>query len=283
MPLDQPTDVTHLRATVPASVVSNVRRRWPDRADDWTRQVEDELHELCVRYKATPRRVLPARYGFVVAADTANGGLVVRASPDPDGPNQARVAAALADLGIAPTVHEAINTDTGIWTILDEVRPATPLADAPDARATVDSLAAPLAAMVGLPAPAPGMPTIIEWLRGRLEDDHATDLAPGAERAPARARRAAATMLEQLAADTTPQLCHGDVSPWNVLAHGADGWMLIDPRGMSGDVCYDVAVLSLKTIRRRQAAPTVARLAEAVGVDPERALAWTTVIDAARV
>jgi len=274
--------MTHPAATVPLSVASNVRRRWPDRADDWTHQVVDELHGLCGRYQATPRRVLPARYGFVVVVDTAYGGLVMRASPDPNGPNQASVAAALADLGIAPTVHETIHTDTGTWTILDEVRPATPLAEADDARATLDSLAAPLAAMADRPPPGPGMPSIIEWLRGRLVDDHVTDLAPGADRAQAYARRDAIEVLDDLARGVTPQLCHGDVSPWNVLAHDAAGWMLIDPRGMSGEVSYDAATLALK-VARRQPGITTARLAEAVGVDPERLVAWTIVADAARV
>jgi len=207
----------------------------------------------------------------------------MRASPDPNGPHQVHVSAALANLGIAPTVHEAIHTDSGTWIILDEVRPATPLADVDHARATVNSLATPLAAMAGRPAPALGMPSVIDWLRARLEDDHLTDLAPGAERAPAHTRRDAAGILERLADDTTPQLCHGDVSPWNVLAHGEGGWMLIDPRGMSGEVSYDVAVLGLKLAHRRQPALTTARLAQAVGVDPERTLAWTIVAGAARV
>ena len=46
--------------------------------------------------------VLPARYGFVVKADSTNGRLVFRASPDPAAPVQAKVATTLADVGVAP-------------------------------------------------------------------------------------------------------------------------------------------------------------------------------------
>ena len=59
---------------VPANVVSNVRRRWPELSPDWSSCAENELNNLCARYGATVRTVLPARYGFVVAVETAHGG-----------------------------------------------------------------------------------------------------------------------------------------------------------------------------------------------------------------
>lgn len=270
-------------ATVPAVVVRNIQHRWPDVGHDWPRQVQDELRDLCARYRATPRRVLPSRYGFVVAADTIHGGLVMRASPDPNAPMQAVTASALADLGIAPTVHDVLTTEAGTWTVLDEVRPGIPLADVDPSRVTVDGLAAPLAAMKDRPAPAPDMPSIIGWLRERLEHDHTTDLRPGAEPAAAADRRTALAIIDSLAADATSQLCHADASPWNILASGLEGWMLIDPRGMSGEIAYDAAVLALKLARGRPAASITAQLADAIGLDPERTNAWTFIADAARV
>ncbi len=165
--------------TVPPTVVSAVQARWPAHTRDWPTHVEAELLELCERYEAKPREVLPARYGFVVAADTADGGIVLRASADPRGPTQAEVARALAKLGAGPTVHEAIVTDDGTWTVLDEVRPGTPLAMTDLSTVSLEALAVPLASINGQPAPIPGMPSIIDWLRTRLEDDELDDLAPG--------------------------------------------------------------------------------------------------------
>lgn len=182
-----------------------------------------------------------------------------------------------------PTVHEVIDTNTGTWTVLDEVRPGTPLAEADPSTITLDTLAAPLATMNGHPPPLPGMPTITDWLRDRLEDDDLTDLTPGTTVAPHHVRRSAIGILDQLAKDTAPGLCHGDVSTWNVHASNRSGWLLIDPRGMSGDTSYDVAVLSLKIARKGLSDIDTTRLAIAVGVDPERAQAWLTVVNAARV
>jgi streptomycin 6-kinase len=69
-------------------------------------------------------------------------------------------------------------------------------------------------------------------------------------------------------------LCHGDTSPRNILADGTDRWLLVDPRGVRGEVEYDVAVLALKTAR--EAPATTAILPREVGVDPLRVQAWAT-------
>jgi len=269
--------------SVPPNVLSAVRERWPDRAEKWAQGVEVELRDLCARYDATLRQILPARYGFVVAVDTANGGLVMRSSPDPSGPTQALVAASLAVLGIAPRLHETITNDSGTWTVLDEVLPATPLADVERPLDSLDSLVGPLTAMKDQRAPVPDMPSIIGWLRSRLVADHLRDVAPGSRRVLSPVRRAAVLMLEQLAENTAPQLCHGDMSPWNILRQGDNGWMLIDPRGMSGEVSYDVAVLGMKIAGSRSPERVVARLARAVGIDRKRVQAWSIVAHAAQV
>src|SRR5262249_53421535 len=129
----------------------------------------------------------------------------------------------------------------------------------------------------------PGIPSIVDWLRIRLEDDDLADLAPGTVVAPADARARALDVLDQLAADHTPKLCHGDLSPWNVLADQHKGWSLIDPRGVSGEVHYDIAVLGLKIARTDDPIPVVALLARTIGVAPHRAHAWLTVASACRV
>ncbi len=269
--------------TVPPTVLSAVQARWPERTRDWPTRVEAELLELCERYEAKPRHVLSARYGFVVAADTTADGIVFRCSPDPHGPTQAEVACALAKLDAGPAVHEKIITDEGTWTVLDEVRPGTPLAMTDLSTVSLDALAIPLAAINGQPTPLLGMPSILDWLRIRLEDDELADLAPGTSVAPIGVRRVAIDVLGELATDATPGLCHGDASMWNVLANGHSDWLLIDPRGMTGEISYDIAVLAFKIARQQSPALIAARLAQAIGVDPERVQAWVTVASAARV
>lgn len=149
---------------VSADVLANVRQRWPEVADAWARHVETEFRDLCDQYRASSHTVLPARYGYVVAIDTPDGTLVLRSSPDPHGPDQAAVAAALANLGISPTVHRTLATDHGTWTVLDRVLPGTSLIQSDPATIRLDALFAPLAAMRHQPAPRVGMPSILDWL-----------------------------------------------------------------------------------------------------------------------
>jgi streptomycin 6-kinase len=263
--------------------MANVRRRWPGAAEPWAAQAEIQLYEICERYRATPREVLSARYGFVVAADTAEGPLVIRSSPDPHGKDQAAVAAALAELAIAPRVHEAFGTEYGTWSILDRVSPGTPLSQADPAAVNPQALFSPLAAMAEQPPPAVGMPSILDWLRDRLEDDHLADLRPGTTVAPAGERRAALEVLADLTRDHTPALCHGDASSGNILAHAPDRWMFIDPRGMTGEHSYDVAVLALRVGAVYKSPDLVDLIAALAQTDTERLRAWMKIAQAARV
>jgi streptomycin 6-kinase len=205
------------------------------------------------------------------------------ARPDPRGSDQAAVAGSLASLGAAPRVHEAVSTGHGTWTVLDRVLPGTPLSHADPATVNPQALLAPLAAMRDQPPPRPGMPSIFDWLRDRLQDDHLTDLRPGTTVAPASERRTALDVLGELAQDHMPALCHGDASSGNIIANGADGWMYIDPRGVTGEHAYDAAVLAIRitTMHSRQSIKMLT--ADLAQVNIDRLAAWMTVAAAARV
>lgn len=55
---------------VTAELARSVRARWPHRADSWLTAAEPELDELCRRFSAVPNHVIPARFAFVIAANT---------------------------------------------------------------------------------------------------------------------------------------------------------------------------------------------------------------------
>ena len=268
---------------VPAEVLANVRQRWPEAADAWASHVQTEFRALCDQYQATPRTVLDARYGYVVAVDTPDGPLVLRSSPDPHGPDQAAVATALANLGISPTVHQTLNTDHGTWTVLDHVHPGTSLAQSDPATITLSALFAPLAAMRNQPAPRAEMPSILDWLCDRLKNDNLTDLRPGTTVAPIDERETALNLLDDLARDPTPGLCHGDASMGNIIASGTDRWMLIDPRGLTGESAYDVAVLTIRVARLHNPANLIPHIAKLADVIAERVQTWMTIANTARV
>ncbi|MFE0022431.1 phosphotransferase [Amycolatopsis sp. NPDC059021] len=269
---------------VPAELARSIRTRWPDRADQWLTAIEPELADLCRRHNATPRRILPARYALVVAATTPEQRLILRATPDPGASAQTTVAKALADIDVGPAIHEAVTTESGTWTIMDQVTPGTPLADADPTTVTLDELTAPLRAIAAAPDLADDLPHLADWLRRRLTDDHLTDLAPGLTVAPSSERKQALELLDGLSTETASGLCHADVSPWNVLRDSDGNWSLIDPRGLRGQVEYDAAVMSLKI---SSAIPSISNvntlIADSAKFSRDRVSDWEKVARAARV
>ncbi|HJQ45304.1 MAG TPA: aminoglycoside phosphotransferase family protein [Amycolatopsis sp.] len=259
--------------TVPAAIVRAVCKRWPDRGPAWATSVSAGLDELCRRYGAHPLKVMDARYGFVVSVRAAGGRLLVlKSTPDPAGALQASAAKQLAELDIGPTLHEVIESDVGTWTVMDQVQPGTRAARA----SSLDQLASVLRPLVAASPSVRAYPPISAWLRRRLLHGGVTDLTPGMATASQEERERALTTLDDLVADESLALCHGDPSGGNVL-RGSRGLQLVDPRGTSGDVEYDAAVLALK------AGHHIADLARTIPVDLARANAWSSVAIAARV
>lgn len=266
---------------MPANVADAVRRRWPN-GGAWSRDVEVELNSLCERFSAKPIEIFDARYGFVVAAQApGRRQLVLRASADPDAIHEASVSRALARLGVGPAIHEVTQTPTGVWTVMDRVVPGTPLADVRSGPWTLPALVALFRPMLDEPAPADDLPCVTRWLRQRLLNDSLRDLAPGRKIATSTERQDALSILDDLG--DTLGLCHADASTWNVLLDGRDSFRLIDPRGMSGDASYDLAVVALKAGKYAPPHLVVDTFARHLGVEHDRLDAWMVVADAARV
>ncbi|MGK5553976.1 phosphotransferase [Actinomadura kijaniata] len=265
---------------VPDSVAEGVRIRWPDRGSTWLATVEAEFKEICARYAATPVTVLSARYGFVVEVRAKNTSLVIRSSPDPAGAYQAAVSQALAKLGVGPQIYEVAVKPTGTWTIAERIVPGTPVRGRP---VTLDELVALLSPIRAAGAPAAGMPALVDWLQTRLEDDALSDRAPGTSVASEYERAEALSILADLATTPMNRLCHGDASAGNILTAEGGRLVFIDPRGVQGEVAYDVAVAAMKTTSHKEQRNRATALARQIGVSADRVVAWLTVAVAARV
>ncbi|MGH8965353.1 MAG: phosphotransferase [Actinomycetes bacterium] len=211
---------------------------------------------------------------------------MVRVTPDPDAANQARAAQMLADCGAGPEIHEVRSTSLGVWTVSDRVTPGISLREAPTGSVSLDDMAAPLRAMAGSNAAA-SLPPLNEWLRARLAQPDLRDIPRGQSAAlPAERERALDTLRQLDSNSESAALCHGDAHTGNLLVSAKQPHLLmIDPRGMRGEIAYDIGVMSLKlSAYNLDAARSLSgQLAACVGVDGARVTAWTTVARAARV
>lgn len=139
-------------------------------------------------------------------------------------------------------------------------------------------LAGGLLATLAVPAP-PGLPTLTgvaaQFAARAAERDRALG-GPVPPPTLARAVQLAATLPTDAGL-----LVHGDLHWGNVLADGAGGWRAIDPKPVSGDPAVGLAELLWTRADELATADDLRRLlhriADAAGLDADRAAGWTVV------
>jgi streptomycin 6-kinase len=163
--------------------------------------------------------------------------------------------------------------------LLERLAPATPLAalalEGRDDEAT-EILAALLRRMSPGDPPA-GCATVEAWGQG-FERYLA---APDAQVPRDLALLAQRVYSELAAAQREPALLHGDLQHYNVLFDERRGWVAIDPKGVIGELEYEIGAALRNPYERPEllASPDVIerRLAifyAALGIDVDRARAW---------
>ena len=126
-------------------------------------------------------------------------------------------------------------------------------------------------------ASLPHCPTVHDWAKGfdrylaTGDDQIPNNLVAAAQR----------TYVDLCGSQRRPRLLHGDLQPYNVLFDSARAWLAIDPKGVVGEIEYEVGAvlrnpyeqpelfLSRSTIERR-----LQQFAKKLNLDFERALAW---------
>lgn len=172
---------------------------------------------------------------------------------------------------------------------LDERRPLTAVAER-DPRAAVEVVAGLLARLTARPAPA-GLRGLGAMAAGMLEDvPRALGRLPdGRDR---RVLADCAAALAEVAGEPGDRLLHWDLHYGNVLGGGGGGgggddgcgdrgrggrgdWLAIDPKPLAGDAGFELLPAIVNNFGAGEVRWRFDLLTEAVGLDRERARAWT--------
>jgi streptomycin 6-kinase len=126
--------------------------------------------------------------------------------------------------------------------------------------------------------PPPQCPTVADW--GRAFERY---VQSGDQQAPAALVREAHELFDDLtASQRTTMLLHGDLQHYNVLFDNNRGWVAIDPKGVVGEIEYEIGALlrnpveqpelftNLATIERR-----LEILTSSLPLNYERSLRWS--------
>jgi len=163
--------------------------------------------------------------------------------------------------------------------LMEQVEPGEPLWDVPIAHA-LEALAATMAKLRRAPPDPDSFPHIRAYRRAwpnhrRLYGGVGpidADLFELGER----------MFLELCDTSGAPVVLHGDLHYGNVLRSDRDGWLAIDPRGVSGEPCYEVGALFRNRVEELYGSPDpieamrrrVAGVADLTGFDRERVRRW---------
>lgn len=123
-----------------------------------------------------------------------------------------------------------------------------------------------------------GCPTVEDW-----GDGFARYLVTGDGRIPHELVESAQDVFAQLCASQSgKRLLHGDLQHYNVLFDSARGWLAIDPKGVGGELEYEVGALLRNPVERPElflSPSTIERrlrqFEERLNLNYERMLAWT--------
>jgi streptomycin 6-kinase len=176
----------------------------------------------------------------------------------------------------AVRVYEA---ETGV-VLLERLEPGEPLVNVvkrgDDQRAT-QILAEVISKLAGREAP-PECPTVADW--GRGFDRY---LESGDQQIPRALVSEARDLYQELvSSQRTTMLLHGDLQHYNVLFDAERGWVAIDPKGVIGELEYEVCALFRNPIEMPELFATPATikrrlemLTNSLHLDYSRALKWS--------
>lgn len=247
---------------------------------DWLARLPAILADCAERWQLTLERPFPLSYNYVTAATRADGEPVVLKVGYPNPELLAEMAALRHYNGRGVCRLLAADEAQGAL-LLERVLPGVTLDTIPD-----DEVATAVAAQVmqQLWQPVPTQypfPDLAQWTAALLR--LRSHFGGGTGPFPARlVDTAVALRAELLADEVTPTLLHGDFHHYNVLTAQRQPWLVIDPKGVSGDPAYEPATLLYNPIETFPFRPDMPRLlrrrldilAEILSIDRARLVRW---------
>lgn len=163
--------------------------------------------------------------------------------------------------------------------LLEEIRPAVPLADLTAAGRDTEACGALVEVLRQMaPAPAPGhVPSANDW--GRGFERYA--ISGDRQVPPELVSHGHEVYVSLAATQRAPRLLHGDLHHENILLDSERGWLAVDPKGVVGELEFELGAWLRNPIGHPEVyaqAAAVDRRIQQLGallpIDPSRTLGW---------
>jgi len=223
---------------IPAAYRQNILETFGDKGASWLAALPVTIDEYADRWSLTDLgNPFELSFNYVLPATRADGSEAVLKISVPDGEHRGELDALTLYNGEG--VCQLLEADReGGAMLLERLRPGDMLAElADDAAAT--EIAAALLKNLWRPVPVGyTFPTVADWFQALARHRERFDGAgPLDEQIFATAE---GMVRDLLAANEPAVLLHGDFHHFNILRAERAPWLIIDPKGLVGDPCYEL-------------------------------------------
>lgn len=258
-----------------------VRAVWGDAGDAWLVRLPTILAQCAEHWNLVSFAPVAAlSYNFVAAVTLRDGREAILKIGVPNPELTTEIQALRCYQGRQAVRLLDADLDNGAL-LLQRLRPGTPLTTLQD-DAAATAIAAQL--MRDLPIPAPAehqLPTLECWATAFA---HYRRRFPGnSGPLPPRFLEKALALFGDLQRSAPPSvLLHGDLHHDNILSHGEQGWLAIDPKGVIGDPAYEAARFQHNPLSLFRSSVNLQAVVEQrgeilsalLGIDQTRLFAW---------
>ena len=222
------------RIHVPEALADTAARTWGEQGREWAERLPEQVAEFCDRWELTLEDAnYTFSYSYVAAVRRASGQAAVLKLrvANADFECELNALATYAGEGMCRLLEQ--DAARGAM-LLERVTPGVPLLELGETPEAVSAAASVMRRLRRPPLPEYPLPALIDWWR-TARDGLLRRTAGGPGPFPAAFIDETDEIYERLFADRAGHVVlHGDLHHWNILSDDREGWLAIDPHGVTG-------------------------------------------------
>ncbi|MEX0783701.1 MAG: aminoglycoside phosphotransferase family protein [Dehalococcoidia bacterium] len=230
---------------IPGSLAETAARTWGEEGRAWAERLPAQVDELCQEWRLVLR---PAdytfSYSFVVPVERETGEPAVLKLRVPTTDFQCELNALATYDGEGMCRLLASDAKRGAM-LLERVNPGVPLLEVGETPESVSAAASVMRRLRKPPSPEHPLPALIDWWRSARDGLRERSGGGPGPFPPAFIEDTDAIYADLFAERAGHIALHGDLHHWNILSSDREGWIAIDPHGVTGPAECEIGAFML--------------------------------------
>ena len=221
-----------VRVVVTPSFAAHAARVWGAQGRDWAARIPELVEALSRRWALQPEAAdYTLSYNFVVPVAREDGErAVLKLGLPHELGREIEALTIFAGRGACRVLES--DRERGAL-LLERVQPGVPLLELGEQPASVSAAVHVILQLHRVPPAGHGLPRLVDWWRSAT--DGLESIRGGHSPIPADLVEEADAIYQEIRERQSPEiLLHSDLHHWNILSSDRDGWLAIDPHGVTG-------------------------------------------------